>query len=134
MERGLLWLPLLIVFIWLAWTGKKEYQKVETYKLWAQQFDNAKYDIYSVLGKKGDLITWGKPTDKGIINESTFSLKNITKINVTVKNQVIDLDRIPDNGEGNLQFILTDNDTINVPFTDINLAIKWLNYLNKFLL
>lgn len=134
MERGLLWLPLLIVFIWLAWTGKKEYQKVETYQLWAQQFDNAKYDIYSVLGKKGDLITWGKPTAKGIINESTFSIKNITKINVTVKNQVVDLDRTPDNGEGNLQFILTDNDTINIPFTDISLAIKWLNYLNKFLL
>lgn len=133
MERGLLWLPLLIVFIWLAWTGKKEYQKVETYQLWAQQFDNAKYDIYSVLGKKGDLITWGKPTAKGIINESTFSIKNITKINVTVKNQVVDLDRAPDNGEGNLQFILSDNDTINIPFTDINLAIKWLNYLNKFL-
>lgn len=133
MERGLLWLPLLIVFMWLAWTGKKEYQKVETYQLWAQQFDNAKYDIYAVLGKKGDLITWGKCTNKGIINESTFSLKNIAKINLTRKNQILNFDNLPDNGEADLQFILTDNQIINIPFTDINLAFKWLTYLNKFL-
>lgn len=133
MERGLLWLPLLIVFIWLAWSGKKEYQKVEAYKLWAEQFDNSKYDIYAVLGKKGDLITWGKPTSKGIINESTFSLKNIDKIDLTVKDKIVDMDILPENGEGNLQFSLKDNEVIDIPFTDINLAVKWLNYLYKFI-
>ncbi|MGI0480429.1 hypothetical protein ACN4EE_06530 [Geminocystis sp. CENA526] len=132
MERGLLWLPLLVVFIWLAWSGKKEYQKVEAYKLWAQQFDNAKYDIYAVLGKKGDLITWGKPTDKGIINERTFSLKNISKMNITFKNKIVKFDNIPDKGEANLEFLLKDNETINVPFTDVNLALQWFNYLAKF--
>ena len=67
MERGLLWLPLLAVFIWLARTGWNEYQKVEKYRVWAEDFDNAKYDIYSVLGKKGQELTWGKPTRKGLI-------------------------------------------------------------------
>ena len=59
MERGLLWLPLLVVFIWLAWSGWNEYQKVEAYKIWAANFDNAKFDIYSVLGVKERQITWG---------------------------------------------------------------------------
>lgn len=52
MERGLLWLPLLVLFFWLAWSGKKEYDKVQAYQAWAEQFDKSKYDIYSVLGKK----------------------------------------------------------------------------------
>jgi hypothetical protein len=131
MERGLLWFPLLIVFIWLAWSGKKEYQKVEAYKLWAEQFDQSKYDIYAVLGKKGDLITWGKPTSKGIINQKTFSLQNLEQINLTLKNQIINIDNIPENGEGNLQFLLKDNEIINIPFTDINLAVRWLTYLQN---
>ncbi|MBL1210418.1 hypothetical protein [Geminocystis sp. GBBB08] len=133
MERGLLWLPLLIVFIWLAWNGKKEYDKVEAYKLWADKFDNAKYDIYAVLGKKGDLITWGKPTPKGIINESTFSLQKISKINLTVKNKIVDAHNLSDNKEADLQFLLVDHSVITIPFTDINLALKWLNYLHKFI-
>jgi hypothetical protein len=133
MERGLLWLPLLIVFIWLAWSGKKEYQKVEAYKLWAEQFEQSKYDIYAVLGKKGDLITWGKPTSEGIINENTFSLRTIDKIDVTVKKKIVEVNTLPENGEGNLQFLLKNNEVIDIPFTDINLAVKWLNYLHKFI-
>ncbi|BAQ63991.1 hypothetical protein [Geminocystis sp. NIES-3709] len=133
MERGLLWLPLLVVFIWLAITGKKEYEKVEAYKLWAEQFDNAKYDIYSVLGKKGNLITWGKPTPKGIIDLQTFSLQNIAKIDLTIKNKIVNIDSSPDRGEANLQFLLIDNNLINVPFTDVNLAVKWIKYLQNFI-
>ncbi|BAQ60500.1 hypothetical protein GM3708_906 [Geminocystis sp. NIES-3708] len=133
MERGLLWLPLLIVFIWLAWSGKKEYQKVEAYKVWAEKFEQSKYDIYSVLGKKGDLITWGKPTSKGIIQETTFSLSKINKLDITVKDKIADINSLSEDGEGNLQFLLTNNEIINVPFTDINLTIKWFNYLQKFI-
>lgn len=59
MERGLLWLPLLAVFIWLAWQGWNEYQKVEAYQNWAKHFERAKYDIYAVLAQNGSNLTWG---------------------------------------------------------------------------
>ena len=132
MERGLLWLPLLILFIWLVWSGNREYLKVKFYQSWSEQFDQAKYDIYSVLGKKGDLITWGKPTTEGIIDQSTFSLQQIEQINLIVKDKVIAIEDAPEKGEASLQFVLADNRTINVPFTDIDLTIKWFNYLQKF--
>lgn len=132
MERGLLWLPLLILFIWLVWSGNREYLKVKFYQSWSEQFDQAKYDIYSVLGKKGDLITWGKPTSEGIINQSTFSLPQIKQINLVVKDKVIEIDDAPEKGEAGLQFLLADNRIINVPFTDIDLTVKWFNYLQKF--
>lgn len=129
MERGLIWLPLLVLFFWLVWSGKKEYDKVQVYQLWSEQFDKSKYDIYSVLGKKGDLITIGIPTNKGIKDQKTFSLQDLSQLNLLMKNKIIDGDNIPDKGEANLQFQLRENQIIDVPFTDINIAHQWFKYL-----
>jgi len=131
MERGLLWLPLLVLFFWLVWSGKKEYDKVQAYQAWAEQFDKSKYDIYSVLGKKGDLITIGIPTNQGIKEQKTFSLQNLSQLNLLVKNQVVDVDNLPEKGEATLEFSLKENQTIQVPFTDINIASQWFKYLKK---
>lgn len=133
MERGLIWLPLLILFIWLAWSGKNEYEKLEAYKIWAEKFEQSKYDIYAVLGKKGDLITWGKPTAKGIISENSFSLQNVKNINLAVNNQLINWDKLPEKGSPILQFTLFNEDMIKIPFTEIKLAVQWYEFLQKFL-
>jgi hypothetical protein len=93
MERGLLWLPLLAAFIWLAWSGWNEYQKVEAYRHWASQFERAKYDIYAVLGQKGSDLTWGKPTRQGPVELETFSLQDVQAIRLLVDQQRADLDK-----------------------------------------
>lgn len=131
MERGLIWLPLLLLFFWLAWSGKKEYDKVQAYQAWAEQFDQSKYDIYSVLGKKGNFITVGKPTSQGIKEQKTFSLQSLSQLNLLVKNQIVEIDNLPEKGEAILQFSFKENQTIQVPFTDINLASHWFKYLQK---
>ena len=131
MERGLLWLPLLVAFIWLAWSGWNEYQKVEAYKIWATDFDNAKFDIYSVLGKKDNQITWGKPTRKGAINVSTFSLDDVREIELMVDSKTVDLNNLPRKGKAALQFNFSDRDGVQIPFTDIALAAKWQKYLQS---
>ncbi|AFZ15399.1 hypothetical protein Cri9333_4619 [Crinalium epipsammum PCC 9333] len=133
MERGLLWLPLLFTFIWLAWSGWNEYQKVEAYRSWASQFDQAKYDIYAVLGQKGKEVTWGKPTRKGIINLQNFSLKNVQAIQLLVNNQVINLAELPDKGNKiflEFRFSQSNNST-KIPFTEVDLAAKWAKYLQQ---
>lgn len=132
MERGLLWLPLLGAFIWLAWSGKNEYQKLEAYKIWAQQFENAKYDIYAVLGKKNTELTWGKPTREGIVNVHSFSLNNVEAINLLVGDRPVDADHPPHQGKVALEFQLRDDDNyLKIPFTDIALAAKWCQYLQQ---
>jgi hypothetical protein len=131
MERGLLWLPLLIMFIWLAWSGKNEYQKLEAYKVWAENFDNAKYDIYAVLGKKDTELTWGKPTRKGVIDLETFSLNDVKSIELIVNDLAIDLNNLPDKGKAALRFNFIQDKIIEIPFTDITLAAKWCEYLRK---
>lgn len=131
MERGLLWLPLLVVFIWLAWSGWNEYQKLEAYKIWAEDFDNAKFDIYAVIGKKEQQVTWGKPTRKGMIDLKTFSLDNVREIKLIVGDRSIELDNLPDKGKPSLEFDLNHQESIQIPFTDISLAAKWHAYLEK---
>lgn len=132
MERGLLWLPLLVAFIWLAWSGWNEYQKLEAYKIWAENFDNAKFDIYSVLGKKGKEITWGKATRKGMVKLESFSVDEVEEINLLVGNDAVDLDNLPKKGKPFLEFTFSNSQpSIKIPFTDIPLAAKWLNYIYK---
>ena len=130
MERGLLWLPLLAAFFWLAWMGWNEYRKVETYQKWAEDFEQAKYDIYAVLGLRNKQITWGKPTSKGMTELKTFSLKDVQTIRLLVNEQPVDLEKIPSKGKPVLEFQLVNNaNAIKIPFTEISLAEKWQKYL-----
>ncbi|MBD6615827.1 hypothetical protein FNW02_08285 [Komarekiella sp. 'clone 1'] len=135
MERGLLWLPLLAMFFWLAWQGSKEYQKVEAYRTWAEQFERAKYDIYSVLGQKGNNITWGKPTPKGPIKLETFSLLDVQKTRLLVDGKPVDLENIPEKGRViELEFVFTEPaNSVRIPFTEIPLAAEWGKYLQRAL-
>ena len=132
MERGLLWLPLLFGFFGLAWAGWNEYQKLEAYRSWAENFDNAKYDIYSVLAHQGREITWGKPTRKAPVNLQTFSLQDVAQIYVLVNDRIIDEENLPKKGSPMLEFCLTHSErSIKIPFTEIELAVKWKKYLEK---
>lgn len=133
MERGLLWLVLLAVFIWLAWQGRNEYRKVEAYRNWAQQFERAKYDIYAVLGQKDSNLTWGKPTPQGLIKLETFSLKDVQAINLLVDNQPVEIATPPAKGrEIELEFVFKDpTHSVRVPFTEIPLAAEWGKYLQQ---
>ena len=131
MERGLFWLPLLAVFIWLAWQGAKEYQKVEAYRLWAEKFDRAKYDILAVIGQKGNNITWGKPSAKEPTQIQTFSLIDVNKVVVLVDEKEIDIENVPTKGRAialQISLIETDN-SIQIPFTEIPLAVNWCRFL-----
>ena len=132
MERGLMWLPLLAIFIGLAWAGWNEYQKLEAYRVWAEQFAKAKYDIYAVLGQQEDSLTWGKPTRSGPVNLQSFSLKNVQSIQLLVNGAVVDLESPPSSGKVIvLEFLLKDAKPVQVPFTEIPLAAKWEKYLQQ---
>lgn len=130
MERGLLWLPLLVVFFWLAWQGSKEYQKVESYRLWSEQFEKSKYDIYAVIGLKDNNITWGKPSPHGPLNLETFSLLDVKDIRLLVDDKLVQLENYPQKGRViQLELILSESQSVRIPFTEIPLAANWVKYL-----
>ena len=131
MERGLLWLPLLVAFFWLAWQGSREFKKVEAYRVWAENFDRAKYDIYAVLAQKENDMTWGKPTVKGIVDLDTFSLNDVTEIDLLIDDKVINIEDLPRKAKKiELEFVFPEaSKSIRVPFTEIPLAGEWGKFL-----
>jgi hypothetical protein len=141
MERGLMWLPLLGIFIWLARAGANEYQKIEAYKRWAVGFDRCKYDIYAVMGLKDREISWGKPTKQEPKDLQTFSLDRVRQVQLVIDNKPIplpinyanNLDDLPVSGNQiHLRLQLVDDDTIiNIPFTEIPMAAEWVEFLNE---
>ena len=135
MERGLMWLPLLGAFIWLARAGANEYQKLEAYKRWAVGFDRCKYDIYAVLGLKARQISWGKPTKTEPKDLQTFSLDRVNQILLVVDDRLINLADLPTSGKKiNLQLQFTDlTEAVNIPFTEIPMAAEWAEFLSQLL-
>lgn len=135
MTEGLVWLALLGVFIGLARSGWIEYRKVEAYRLWAESFERAKYDIYAVLGQKGQILTWGKPTPRGPINLLECSMNNIHNVSVQIDGQSADLQNPPPKGKSILLELQRQNEhqPIQIPFTEVTLAVEWAKYLKKAL-
>jgi len=131
MERGLIWLPLLALFIGLAWVGWQEYQKVEAYRHWAEQFERAKYDIYAVLGQKDDTITWGKPAPSEPQSLQRFSLQDVTTISLLVNGQAVSPNNVPSKGQPSLQFTFSSGEMVEIPFTQISLAVQWMEKLQE---
>jgi hypothetical protein len=146
MIHGLLWLPLLMAFIGLAWAGALEYQKLEAYKTWATDFERAKYDIYAVLGQRGQSLTWGVPTRKGPIQLESFDFEAIQSVALTSAQQVIQPVESPveaqsstksstfaQKGKIALRFVHKTGKVSQVPFTDYTIAEQWFEYLAPLL-
>lgn len=140
MERGLIWLPLLALIIGLTWVGWQEYQKVEGYRIWSDGFDKAKYDIYAVIGLKDQEISWGKPTPKGIANLDTFALTDVAEVVLMLGDRQINADNLvteqtkakKTKATPQLTFTFTSQaKTIQIPFTEVETAHKWQQYLAK---
>ena len=135
MIRGLLWLPLLTIFAWLAWSGWKEYQKVEAYRVWAKDFQRAKYDLYAVLAQEGGRLTWGQPTPQGLKNLATFSLADIQSLRLLIDETPTSLEALPAQGKNiALEFTFSaesNKKVIQIPFTDLSMAAEWCCYLQE---
>lgn len=137
MLHGLLWLPLLFVFFGLAGLGWYEWQKLQAYERWAQDFETAKYDVRAVLGLKQMELTWGKPTRHTPENIQTIDLQHIEAIQVWVNQQPISLTATPRPARHIDLALISKNhsgqppQTYLIPFTDITLAVNWAQYLQK---
>ncbi|KGF71458.1 hypothetical protein DO97_19475 [Neosynechococcus sphagnicola sy1] len=136
MERGLLWLPLLGLFIWLAWAGWHETQKIAAYQVWAQGFQRAKYDLYAVLGQNDADLTWGKPTHRGPIEIQTISLQNVRSLRLLVDGQPIDLTLTDmSSRQGRSIYIeleaFQSGNRLQIPFTEVPLAVQWGQHLQR---
>ncbi|MGD1895544.1 MAG: hypothetical protein ACFB16_01180 [Phormidesmis sp.] len=129
MARGLMWLPLLAIFFGLAWAGWNEYSKLEAYKVWAAQFERAKYDIYAALGQKEDQLTWGIPTRQGVIDTKVLDLTEVDQLVIEVNNTAVDSNQVPEKGKFSLGFTLQEGRHLSIPFTDSDITRQWYDFI-----
>jgi hypothetical protein len=142
MERGLLWLPLLGLFIWLAWAGWNEYQKVEAYRRWSSDFERHKYDIYAMLGQSGDHLVWCKPTRQQPIEIGSIRFSEIQAVHLNINGKPIQevanlpeaIAKIPKIKTVVIELVTTaqpgQESVQSIPFTDATIALNWFRYLS----
>ena len=134
MERGLMWLPLLGTFIWLAWAGWREYQKLQAYEAWAADFDRGKYDIRAVLAQSGATLVWGQPTPQGPINLQSVDLHDVDTIQVQVNRQPLPPKTLVKRGQAiELVLLLANGSDYRIPFIDCDMANQWEKALQESL-
>ncbi|MEO1095494.1 MAG: hypothetical protein AAFX01_11405 [Cyanobacteria bacterium J06638_28] len=134
MERGLLWLPLLVFFSGLAWAGWNEYRKLEAYKLWAANFERAKYDIYAVLGQTADQLVWGIPTRQGPVQIQQVTLSAVQTIVLYEERASFPVKAtVPKGCQVALGLVSGTGQTWLIPFTDVDLATRWQKQLQSLL-
>ncbi|MFK8185615.1 MAG: hypothetical protein AB8B99_19740 [Phormidesmis sp.] len=131
MVRGLMWLPLLALFIGLAWAGWNEYRKLEAYKVWAQSFERSKYDIYAALGQQGDVLTWGVPTRQGVLDTDSLDMTEVEQAAIEVNGKPMVSDELPEKGKFALGLTLKDGAHKSIPFTDGDITAQWLAFLER---
>ncbi len=126
MLHGLLWFPLLGLFIWLAWAGRREFRQVEAYRIWAGNFETAKYDNLAVLGLQGDRLTWGRPTLAGPVDCQELVLTAHLGVELWVDGDRRDLETAVASGRrAELRLLPPDHPTAAIPFTNPELARNW---------
>ncbi len=146
MERGLLWLPLLFLFIGLAWAGWNEFQKVESYRAWAEDFRSSKYDLYAVMGLGEDSLVVGKPSRKGPVDLKRLSLEQIQSVALRLDDGLVSLaeaeilvDPKSPGKEGRPPKAIAieldlGGDKLQIPFTQLDLAVDWTRRLKQELI
>ncbi|WP_198806846.1 hypothetical protein [Leptolyngbya sp. BL0902] len=134
MEHALTWFPLLGTFIWLAWAGWNEYQKVQTYEAWATGAERSKYDIRAVLAQRGTTLTWGKPTRQGPIDLTSVALENIDTITLHINGAPAPANTFVKRGQ-RIELALIDRQgtTHRVPFIEFPMAQQWKKALQESL-
>jgi hypothetical protein len=134
MEHALTWFPLLGTFIWLAWAGWNEYQKVQAYEVWATGADRCKYDIRAVLAQRGATLMWGKPTRQGPIDLDRVSLEDVTSFALHVNGGPVAAGSYVKRGQ-RIELVLTtaENGVHRIPFIEFPMAQQWKKALQESL-
>lgn len=130
MLHGLIWLPLLGLFMGLAWAGWNEFQKLEAYKAWAAGFERSKYDIYAVIGLRQGQLSIGRPTRQGPIELTEVSLASIQKLTLTVNGKPVSAEQLSQQQKAILTLWCEGQSTpVEIPFADGLMAGQWQGFL-----
>ncbi len=128
MMHGLLWLPLLLVFVLLTALGWLERRRQTLYRSWAKDSELAKLDESGAARLKNGVISWssfeaGKFQEKGSFDITRLELVELMALSsgeapLTNESQ----------GQCRLRLVGC-GEEIDVPFSDADRARQWMAQL-----
>ena len=130
MMHGLLWLPLLLVFVLLTSLGWLERRRQNLYRIWAKGSELAKLDGCGAAKVKEGFITWSSFEAGSFKEKDKFEIKSLELIEL----MALSSGEAPltDESQGQCRLRLIGcGEELDVPFSDADRAREWMNQLMR---
>ncbi len=128
MIHGLLWFPLLLVFILLTALGWLEKRRQTLYREWAKGSELAKLDGTGAARLKDGVLCWSSFQAGNFQNEATFEVKQLELT------ELLSLSSgeapLTDESQGLCRLrLIGSGKELDVPFSDADKARQWMDQL-----
>ena len=128
MIHGLLWLPLLMVFILIAALGWLERRRQNLYLVWAQGSELAKLDGTGAAKLKDGSLSWSSFQAGEFKEEGTFEVKKLEMVELLALSS--GEAPLTQESQGRCRLRLVGSGIeIDVPFSDADRARQWMDQL-----
>ena len=128
--HGLLWLPLLLVFVLLTSLGWLERRRQNLYRLWAEGSELAKLDGSGAAKLKGGLLIWSSFEAGSFKEKDKFEINSLELIELMALSSGEAPLTNESQGQCRLRLIGCGKE-IDVPFADADRAREWMNQLMR---
>tara|TARA_B100000700_G_C14684063_1_gene686743 strand:- start:12 stop:422 length:411 start_codon:yes stop_codon:yes gene_type:complete len=128
MIHGLLWLPLLIVFVLLTALGWLERRRQNLYLVWAEDSELSKIDGCGAAKLKGGILCWSSFEAGSFKDQDAFEIKNLELVELMALSSGEAPLTIESQGRCRLRLIGNGKE-IDVPFSDAERAREWMSQL-----
>ncbi len=128
MVHGLLWFPLLLVFVLLTALGWLERRRQNLYRTWAKGSELAKLDGSGAARLKNGIITWSTFEAGNFLEKDSFEIKQLELVELMALSSGEAPLTNEAQGQCRLRLIGCGKE-IDVPFADAERARQWMNQL-----
>ena len=128
MIHGLLWLPLLMVFILITALGWLERRRQNLYLIWANGSELAKLDGTGAARLKDGFLCWSSFEAGNFKEEAIFEVKKLEMVELMALSSGEAPLTKESQGRCRLRLIGSGNE-IDVPFSDADRARQWMDQL-----
>ena len=128
MIHGLLWFPLLMVFVLIAALGWLERRRQNLYLVWAKGSELAKLDGTGAARLKDGFLCWSSFEAGNFKEEAIFEVKKLEMVELMALSSGEAPLTEESQGRCRLRLIGSENE-IDVPFSDAERARQWMDQL-----
>ena len=128
MLHGLLWLPLLLIFVLLTALGWLERRRQNLFRMWADGSELCKLDSSGAASLKNGKLRWSAFEAGTFEEKDSFTIKKLELIELMALTSGEAPLTIESQGKCRLRLI-GDGKEMDVPFSDADRAREWMDQL-----